>query len=561
MRKLVCLFLIFSIFSNNCFAAENNKFGMGLLQPSDSDIENVSKLVNSNGGKWGYVTLVIQENDKNTKKWQEIFDKLRKSRLIPIVRIATIPEGTNWKRPDEKSAKDWANFLDSLNWVVKNRYVILFNEPNHAVEWGGLVDPESFKKATIAYSQALKDKNKDFFVMMAGFDASAPNSIPNYLDEYSYLKQITDNNLFKNIDGWSSHSYPNPGFVGSVYDYGKGSVRTYQWEISILKELGIDKKLPVFITETGWPHRENITGRYLNYYTCDTSAVYIANAFNNVWLSDGNVVAVTPFVFNYQSEPFDVFSWVRSGNNEFYPQYYEVQAINKIEGNPEQISKISMQNKLPKEILEGSIYDFELDFKNEGQRILDRVDGYKLASSNNNLKISFSNFFEFIPFSSSNLKLYLNTEKDEIGDKNTVISLYKKDKLITDLFNWNYKVLALPKLEINVGFLFNLNTKSKQFELQVFDSKEKMVFSQKNIDINNGKGVISKIRNVVLDEKYRVVILHPYYLPRQEYVIFKKDNNRIKFESMLPLDFNLDGKFSMDDVSSLLMNLQLFKKL
>jgi hypothetical protein len=529
-------------------ASENNKFGMGLLQPSDNDIENVAKLVNSNGGKWGYVTLVIQENDKNTKKWQEIFDKLRKFRLIPIVRIATIPEGNNWKRPDEKQAKDWAIFLDSLNWVVKNRYVILFNEPNHATEWGGRVDSKSFKNAIKFYSQALKEKNRDFFVMMAGFDASAPNATPNFLDEYSYLSQIVDGDLFKYIDGWSSHSYPNPGFVGSVYDYGKGSVRTYQWELGILKELGIDKKLPIFITETGWPHKENTTGRYCGYYSCDTTSIYIVNAFNNVWLPDENVVAVTPFVFNYQGDPFDVFSWVKPDGKDFYPQYYEVQSVNKIEGNPNQINKILIKNKLPIEILEGSIYSFELDLRNEGQSILDRLDGYKLLSSNNNLKINFSNFSEFIPFTNTKIKLYLNTEKDEIGDKTTKISLYKKDKLIIDFFNWNYKVLALPKLEINVNKLFEINTKSNKFELQVFDKEENMVFSQKNIEISNGKGQIGKIRNVVLGEKYRVVILHSYYLPRQEYVVFKKDNNRVKFESMLPLDYNLDGNFSIEDV-------------
>lgn len=561
MKKItVILLAYFILFSSNLvFAAENNKFGMGLLQPSDSDIENVAKLVNSNGGKWGYVTLVIQENDRNVKKWQEIFDKLRKYRLIPIVRIATIPEGVNWKRPDEKEAVEWASFLDSLNWVVKNRYIILFNEPNHAVEWGGSVDPASFKKVTIAYSKALKDKNKDFYIMMAGFDASAPSLMPKYLDERYYLKQIVDEELFRNLDGWSSHSYPNPGFVGSVYDFGKGSVRTYQWEISYLRELGITKNLPVFITETGWPHRENTTGRYSHYYTSNTGSVYIANAFNNVWLSDKSVVAVTPFIFNYQNEPFDVFSWVRPNGNDFYPQYYEVQAINKIEGNPDQIHTISMQNNLPKEILEGSIYNFELDLKNDGQSILDIVDGYRLTQSDKDLEISFSNFSEFIPHTKSKINLRLNTESGKVGNKTTKISLFKKDQFISDLFTWNYEVLSLPKIDIDVSFLFDFDTKSNKFEFQVFDKDEKMVFSQKNIHVDHNRGMVNSIHNVVLGEKYRVVILHPYSLPRQEYIIFKKQDNRVKFQSMLFVDFNMDGKLSFEDLTSLLVGLQILK--
>lgn len=552
MKKILVILVLAILLSIHnsihVFAADNNKFGMGLLQPSDFDIENVAKLVNSNGGKWGYVTLVIQENDRNKKKWQEIFDKLRKYRLIPIVRIATIPEGENWKRPDEKEAVEWANFLDSLNWVVKNRYIILFNEPNHAVEWGGSVDPVGFKKATISYSKALKEKNKDFFIMMAGFDASAPSQMPRYLDERYYLEQIVDEELFKNLDGWSSHSYPNPGFMGSVYDYGKGSVRTYQWEISYLKELGISKNLPVFITETGWPHKENATGRYSQYYTCDTGSVYVTNAFNNIWSSDETVVAVTPFIFNYQNEPFDVFSWVRPDGNSFYPQYYEVQAINKVEGNPEQNHKISMQNNLPKEILEGSIYNFEIDLKNEGQSILDIVDGYTLAHSNKDLKISFSNFSDFIPHTKSKINLRLNTESGQVGNNNTKISLYKKNQFISDLFTWNYEVLSLPRIEIDVSFLFDFDTKSNKFEFQVFDKDERMVFSQKNIRVDHNKGVIESIHNVVLGEKYRVVILHPYCLPRQEYVIFKKKENKVKFQRMLFIDFNLDGKLSFEDL-------------
>src|SRR5450830_1826720 len=90
---ITILFLPLSIFA----AASNNKFGIHLAQPSIDEFSKVKELVNLNGGDWGYVTLVIQENDRDKGKWQDIFNHLRQDHLIPIIRLATTPEGENWR--------------------------------------------------------------------------------------------------------------------------------------------------------------------------------------------------------------------------------------------------------------------------------------------------------------------------------------------------------------------------------------------------------------------------------------------------------------------------------
>ncbi|KKP86499.1 MAG: hypothetical protein UR89_C0021G0001, partial [Candidatus Roizmanbacteria bacterium GW2011_GWA2_35_8] len=232
MKHLVILLLIITSLSLSVFASEpNNIYGIHLAQPQLEALKEASDLVNSNGGKWGYVTLVIQENDRDVSKWQSVFDSLRELHLIPITRIATSAEGENWRRPEKKDADQWINFLDSLNWVVKNRYIVLFNEPNHGSEWGGEVDEKSFAEVTLEFAKKLKEKNSDYFIMMAGFDASAPSWVPGMEDEETFLRRIsnfqfpiskqTSNNqqptsktIFDYIDGWVSHSYPNPGFSG-----------------------------------------------------------------------------------------------------------------------------------------------------------------------------------------------------------------------------------------------------------------------------------------------------------------------------------------------------------
>src|SRR5438093_552359 len=151
---LFSLFII--LFIKPVFAfdqsAPNNKFGIHLATPSKEDIKAAASLVNSNGGKWGYVTLVIQENDRDRGKWQEVFNELREEHLIPIIRLATKPVGSYWERPVKEDAESWAGFLNSLNWVVRERYIILFNEPNHASEWGGVVSAKDYAEVATAFS-------------------------------------------------------------------------------------------------------------------------------------------------------------------------------------------------------------------------------------------------------------------------------------------------------------------------------------------------------------------------------------------------------------------------
>ena len=48
------------IFNVSVLALENNIFGIHVTQTED--LLKASELINSNGGDWGYVTVVIAEN-------------------------------------------------------------------------------------------------------------------------------------------------------------------------------------------------------------------------------------------------------------------------------------------------------------------------------------------------------------------------------------------------------------------------------------------------------------------------------------------------------------------
>jgi len=541
--QILALFFI----SNNVIANEpNNKFGIHLAQPHLEDLKKAAELVNSSGGDWGYVTLVIQENDRNKQKWQEIFNLLRKYHLIPIVRLATIPEGPNWKLPNDSDADSWVDFLDSLNWVVKNRYIVLFNEPNHGNEWGGQVDPKDYAKVAFSFAKALKEKNPNFFVMLAGFDASAPHLPPKYYDEELFLKDLINSQpeIFKFIDGWSSHSYPNPAFSGSPYDFGRGTIRTYQWELELLRQLGVEKDLPVFITETGWERKK---------LSEELVAQNFKIAFKKVWLPDEKVVAVTPFVFDYQMPPFLGFSWKRQGEDGFYQQYYAVQSLPKIKGIPKQEEKGQIIFDLPKELVNKSTYHFKIKLKNQGQGYWDeRSYSLLVISYLNNKKIEFliGNLGEINSGEEKEIDFYLKTKNE--GEEKIRFILQKNTQNILESGDWNFKILPLPSLKIKTGLFPKLNDSASDFELQIFDDKESLVYRRKNFSIKTGLGKVSQVENIVLGKKYRIVILKPYYLPRQNYLVFKKGENKIEFKPMLPLDFNLDGRFSLKDIFELI---------
>lgn len=348
----------------------NNRFGIHIIEPNIENAVEAAKLVNSNGGDWGYVTVVLRLDDRDKNKWQAFFDKLRELHLIPLVRLATKMTPFYWEKPKEEDAEGWAEFLDNLNWPVKNRYVIVYNEPNHGREWGGRVNPAEYAKTLNQTIGALKSKNTDFFILNAGIDASAPYKPPFYYDAELFLQAMNAAvpGIFDKLDGWASHSYPNPGFAGSPAARGRGTVKNYEWEKEVLKSLGAKYELPVFITETGWVHSDGVK-KNPGLPSPTAVAGYFEQAFNGAWARE-NIVAVTPFTLNYPAAPFDIFSFVKpvlGAQTQNLPQYEAVSQLPKIRGEPEQERKAKFVN--PDAPLSSQGKGLKLTFENTGQAI------------------------------------------------------------------------------------------------------------------------------------------------------------------------------------------------
>jgi hypothetical protein len=333
IASLFTLLILFSIVFSNLNVAHatydplsvpNNKFGIHILFPEE--ISDAAPLVNSSNGDWGYVTIPIQVSDKNVNKWQKFMDDCARRHLIPLVRLATTGDyfvKGSWSQPSNYDVLDFANFLNSLNWPTKNRYVIIFNEPNRGDEWGGTPDPATYAQILDYSAQIFKQTNPNFFVIAAGLDNAAANTSGQSIDEFTFMQQMNDAvpGIFGKVDGLSSHSYPNPGFTASPSNNRMG-IYSFNYQNDLVEQL-TGKKLPIFITETGWTSDKVSDETQINYY---------ADAFSNYW-SDQQVVAVTPFILRADSGSFVQFTFLKNGSaTQVYNAYKNMQ---KVKGQPQ----------------------------------------------------------------------------------------------------------------------------------------------------------------------------------------------------------------------------------
>lgn len=418
----------------------NNRFGIHL--GSAADISEAASLVNSSGGDWGYITFVIQKNQRDTRFWQNVFDQARRAHVIPIVRIATQGSGgDSWEKPSKDEIDGWVSFFDSLNWVIKNRYVIIGNEPNHAKEWGGEVNPKEYGEYLALISQKLKVANPDYFILAAGLDASAPNS-GDTMDEQTFLSRMFKEvpGAFANVDGISSHSYPNPGFTGSENATGRGTIKTYDWELSILSSLGVQKPFGVFITETGWAHSTDDpkTRTFLNPDTLGDKFKY---AFENAW-NDKRVVAVTPFILAYPEGVFAQFSW-KAKDGSFYKFYNDVAGLKKTPGMPiQETSGEIMALFIPPLLGSNQTFWGIALAKNTGQSIWKNGE-LSLSLDNASLDVQIPIFGEIEP-QRTGILFFRGTSPKSTGIIAGSLSLAKDSKVFTKAIRFQMITLEKP---------------------------------------------------------------------------------------------------------------------
>lgn len=566
---LICL----TLFPNPTYAiydplsVSNNKFGMHIISSSPDEVKDTASLTNNNGD-WGYITFLIESGQRDKNRWQTFFNELRRAHLIPIVRIATKPDGNNWVRPYKKEEEAWASFLNELNWPTKNRYVIIYNEPNHATEWGGSVDPANYAQTLSKTIDALKKENPDFFVINGGLDASAPNKTPAYLDSFNFMDQMDQAvpGIFKKLDGWSSHSYPNPNFSGLPTASGKMTVRGYQEEIKKLRSLGVEKNLPIFISETGWKHAG---GKKPNssYQGLEKVAENYKNAFENAWNNE-HIVAVTPFILDYQDAPFDNFSFKKildeinkspdpsSESAKFYPAYFTLKNLPKNEGRPVQINSAKLQkgglsnqnftspieatqSGIATTLVTNEVYDLFLTVENTGQSIWNDTTDISLVPFSQSTLLGVTSVKipqdqKIEPGQSYTFNFKIKAPRS--GTYKIQLNMYNGDKLFD---SEPFEFIIDIKSAVSLQTLSHLKWKKNpagNYLLTIFSDVQNTINSSVNKIIIGPDGTSTPLETKYLlpDQEYDFTLERPFYKPVTIHQKVTSGVNKLDFGELQP---------------------------
>lgn len=315
LAKLLILLTLLTLSVSPALAAETSKIGVHILHTSE--LTKAKELVAvSQDDTWQYVTIPFTLADlEREAEWQAFFDEAKEKKLIPLVRLTTRVENESWAVPNKREITRMIAVLSRLEWPTEQRHIIVFNEVNHAKEWGGTINPEEYAEVLSFTKNWANTEQKNFVVLPAAMDLAAPTGSQTR-EAFAYLTAMYayDAEVFTGLGGWNSHSYPNPAFSAAPQAYGKNTLRGYQHELAFLKDKS-DRELPVYITETGWEDSTK-TSRWL--------ASYYTYALQHIW-SDARVVAVTPFVLKGDPGPFTRFSFLK-GDDTPTKQYYAFQA-------------------------------------------------------------------------------------------------------------------------------------------------------------------------------------------------------------------------------------------
>ena len=241
-------------------------------------------------GRGGHVVQLIRSDDLDPVAWQPFFDGVAREGLVPIVRIATRKNMVRhwWTAPrvDDGGGRGYraeANqlrlFFQGIAWKTDRVVVTVGNEPNRPDEWGGAPSPAAYARYLRDVGEALRAvSGVRVVVLNAALDPYAPSTANRgnaSIDAERFMEGMVAEvpDIFERLDGWASHAYPlgpfgehpgrqefriddvRPGAAerpAPPFGLPNRGVNGYLWELWKLEQLGLRRKLPVYVTESGW---------------------------------------------------------------------------------------------------------------------------------------------------------------------------------------------------------------------------------------------------------------------------------------------------------------------
>ncbi len=287
------------------------------------------QIANANGGAWGYVTVLLTRQERDSDfavlQLQQLLDRCYENRLQPIVRVSTQFDSATgvWDRPTDDESGRWRALFEQVRWPNRNVWVIPANEPNLGREWGGQVDVPSFARYFEGFLDAFAGQDR-FKVVNAPMNLSNPHKPPEMVDAFEFLGEqaALSPGIFERLPAWATNSYK----IDGIGDGLRFTHRGYEVELEM-----IGRDMPVIITESGVLHRhgENEIARFFQLAYRD-------------WQSDRRVIAATPLFWDPDVDHHWMFTLDADGNVEQGSATYRVlKELPRVAGSPEAAAPIA----------------------------------------------------------------------------------------------------------------------------------------------------------------------------------------------------------------------------
>jgi hypothetical protein len=301
-------------------ARGNNVVGINVARWTDpATLRATAALVNSSGGDWGYVTVLVMDEDRrDPARIQRVLDEAGRNRLIPIVRVGTSfdPARRVWRQPTPYDAHLWRVALAGLRWPTRLRYLLVGNEPNLGHEWGGLVDPPGYARYLDTWLHVFAHDGR-YRIFNGALDASNDTLLPERMDMFEFMDgmRAAVPDVFERLHGWASSPYH---FWWGAED--RYTFRAYEAELAY-----IGREMPVIVSEFHPQHIDDplhVAGWY-------------ETAFAH-WLADPRVLAATPMFWNPEQDRFWMYGVSPAGvATGLSPTYHHIRRLPKRAGSPD----------------------------------------------------------------------------------------------------------------------------------------------------------------------------------------------------------------------------------
>ncbi len=299
-------------------------------------IKRTLEMVREMGSPWivEYFPWAYVEAEPGRFDWAHtdlVIDHAERQGIEVIARLGFVP---GWARPAESSPLylDEDRFADfgayaaefATRYAGRVRYIIIWNEPNLALEWGyAEVDPAKYVTMLKTVYPMIKAANPEVQVLAGALAPTlAPPGSPDGMNDLDYLETMYDLGAADFFDILSIHAYGWYSDPNEPADPGVVNFRRSELLRAIMVAHG-DEEKHAMITEGGWNDHPRWTravrpGQRIDY----TLRAYQVAQEEWPWM---DAVALWAFRYPWDAKSYqDYFTFVRT-DFEPKPIYEELQ--------------------------------------------------------------------------------------------------------------------------------------------------------------------------------------------------------------------------------------------